>query len=81
MYLYPKWIRAWHIINALMFLVLIITGISMQYTDKPYGIYVVGFATAVKWHNYSAFILTANYVIFILGNAFMRIAEGFLAPA
>ena len=68
MYLYPKWIRAWHIINALMFLVLIITGISMQYTDKENGIYMVGFAKAVKWHNYAAFVLTVNYVVFILGN-------------
>lgn len=70
MYLYPKWIRAWHLINALLFLVLIITGISIQYTDKENSAYVVGFAKAVKWHNFAALILTANYVIFILGNAF-----------
>lgn len=69
MYLYPKWIRAWHITNALMFLILIVTGISMQYTDKENGIYMVGFAMAVKWHNYAAFVLTASYVVFILGNA------------
>jgi thiosulfate reductase cytochrome b subunit len=68
MYLYPKWIRIWHVTNALMFLILIVTGISMQYTDKQNGIYMVGFALAVKWHNYAAFVLTANYVIFILGN-------------
>jgi thiosulfate reductase cytochrome b subunit len=68
MYLYPKWIRAWHVLNALLFLVLIVTGISMQYTDKAYGIYVVGFAMAVKWHNFAAFALTANYVVFIIGN-------------
>jgi thiosulfate reductase cytochrome b subunit len=70
MYLYPKWIRIWHLINALMFLILIITGLSMQYTDKENSIYMVGFAKAVKWHNYAAMIFTANYVIFILGNAF-----------
>jgi len=70
MYLYPKWIRAWHITNALMFIILIITGISMQYTDKENSSYVVGFAMAVKWHNFTALILTANYVIFIIGNAF-----------
>jgi len=29
---------------------------------------MVGFAKAVKWHNYAAFVLTANYVVFILGN-------------
>jgi thiosulfate reductase cytochrome b subunit len=70
MYLYPKWIRIWHLLNALMFFVLIITGLSMQYTDKVSTSYVVGFAKAVKWHNFAAFILIVNYVIFILGNAF-----------
>jgi thiosulfate reductase cytochrome b subunit len=70
MYLYPKWIRIWHVINAIMFLVLIITGISMQYTDKENGIYMVGFALAVKWHNYAAFVLTLNYIIFFVGNGF-----------
>lgn len=70
MYLYPKWIRIWHLINALMFLILIITGLSMQYTNKENSIYMVGFAKAVKWHNFAAMIFTANYVIFILGNAF-----------
>ena len=69
MYLYPKWIRAWHLINAAMFLILIVTGISMQYTDKENAAYVVGFAKAVKWHNFGAIMLTANYVFFILGNA------------
>jgi thiosulfate reductase cytochrome b subunit len=70
MYLYPKWIRAWHIINALLFLMLIVTGISMQYTGKESATYMIGFARAVKVHNYSAFVLTFNYVVFILGNAF-----------
>ena len=70
MYLYPKWIRAWHIINALMFVILIVTGLSMQYTDKENSSYMVGFAKAVKWHNFAALILTASYVIFVLGNAF-----------
>jgi thiosulfate reductase cytochrome b subunit len=70
MYLYPKWIRAWHITNALMFIILIVTGLSMQYTDKENSSYLVGFAQAVKWHNFAALILTASYVIFVLGNAF-----------
>jgi thiosulfate reductase cytochrome b subunit len=70
MYLYPKWLRAWHVLNALMFLVLIVTGLSMQYTDKENAAYMVGFAKAVKWHNFAALILVLGYVIFILGNAF-----------
>jgi thiosulfate reductase cytochrome b subunit len=72
MYLYPKWIRLWHVINALMFLILIITGISMQYTDKEHAAYVVGFAIAVKWHNFAALVLTANYIVFVTGNLLTR---------
>ncbi len=70
MYLYPKWVRIWHVLNAVLFIVLIITGLSMHYTDKANSAYVVGFAKAVKWHNAAAMILTANYVFFILGNLF-----------
>ena len=68
MYLYPKWIRAWHIINVVLFLILIVTGLSMQYTDKENSSYVVGFAKAVKWHNSAAIILTVNYILFVTGN-------------
>ncbi len=66
MYLYPKWIRAWHLLNAVMFLILIITGISMQYTDKENAAYVVGFAKAVKWHNFAAFVLDFKLYIFCI---------------
>lgn len=68
MYLYPKWIRAWHLINAAMFLILIVTGLSMQYTDKENVAYVVGFAKAVKWHNFAAIVLVINYIFFVTGN-------------
>jgi thiosulfate reductase cytochrome b subunit len=68
MYLYPKWIRAWHVINAAMFLILIVTGLSMQYTDKQNTVYIVGFAKAVKWHNFAAMVLVLNYIIFVTGN-------------
>ena len=69
MYLYPKWVRLWHVINAFLIIVLIITGISMQYTDRENAAYLMGFSRAVKWHNISASFLVANYVFFILGNA------------
>jgi thiosulfate reductase cytochrome b subunit len=68
MYLYPKWIRAWHFINAVIFLILIVTGLSMQYTDKENTSYIVGFAKAVKWHNFAAVILVLNYILFVTGN-------------
>jgi thiosulfate reductase cytochrome b subunit len=68
MYLYPKWIRAWHVLNGILFLILIVTGLSMQYTDKENTQYVVGFAKAVKWHNSAAIVLTINYILFVTGN-------------
>jgi len=72
MYLYPKWLRAWHVINAILFLILIATGLSMQYTDKENVSYVVGFAIAVKWHNFAALLLTISYIIFVAGNLLTR---------
>jgi thiosulfate reductase cytochrome b subunit len=51
-----------------LIIVLIVTGISMQYTDKQDYILVVGFAKAVKWHNIAAILFTVNYIFFVTGN-------------
>jgi thiosulfate reductase cytochrome b subunit len=72
MYLYPKWIRIWHVLNAILFVILIVTGLSMQYTDQRDYVLVVGFETAVRWHNTAAIILTINYIIFVAGNIITR---------
>jgi thiosulfate reductase cytochrome b subunit len=68
MYLYPKWIRIWHLINAAMFIILIITGISMHYTDKENAASVFESAKDVRWHNFAAVILILNYIWYVLGN-------------
>lgn len=68
MYLYPKWLRLWHLVNAILIIILILTGISMQYTGDENSIFLIGFAKAVKWHNLSALFLTVNYIIFVAGN-------------
>ena len=68
LYLYPKWVRLWHLMNALLFLILIFTGISMQYTGRHENVLLIRFATAVKWHNVAALLLTVNYIIFVTGN-------------
>ena len=62
-YLYPKWLRAWHQVNALMFLILIITGLSMQY-----GLFYIPFDAAVSIHNICGIILAVNYLLFIIGS-------------
>lgn len=67
MYLYPLFVRLWHLLNALFFLVLIATGLSMQYSnpDNP----VISFPLAVKMHNICGIGLSLNYLIFLVGNA------------
>jgi thiosulfate reductase cytochrome b subunit len=64
-YFYPKWLRAWHQTNALMFLLLIVTGLSMQY-----GIFAIRFDIAVSVHNICGIILALSYLVFLLGNFF-----------
>lgn len=65
-YLYPVWIRLWHAFNALLILLLIISGVSMQYTnpENPF----IRFDIAVTMHNISGMFLTANYLVFLIGN-------------
>jgi thiosulfate reductase cytochrome b subunit len=64
-YFYPKWLRAWHQVNALMFLALIVTGLSMQY-----GLFYIRFDYAVSIHNICGIILAINYLFFLSGNLF-----------
>ena len=68
MYLYPVWVRLWHVVNAILVIILIITGISMQYSDKDNSVLIVNFASAVKWHNVAAVILTISYIFFVTMN-------------
>ena len=68
MYLYPIWIRIWHMINALLFLLLIVSGLSMQYSNPD--VTIIKFDVAVSIHNISGVILFINYGIIIFGNLF-----------
>ena len=65
-YLYPKWIRLWHVINAVTFLLLLVTGLSMYYASVDGGL--IPFGPAVAIHNVCAIILTFNYGIYVIGN-------------
>ncbi len=66
LYLYPVWVRLWHVTNALMILILIISGISMQYSNPKYPF--IRFDLAVSLHNISGIILTVSYLMFFIGN-------------
>jgi thiosulfate reductase cytochrome b subunit len=83
LYLYPIWTRLWHLFNALLYLVLIFTGLSMQYSNPEYPF--LCFDVAVSIHNTSGILLSANYLFILLGNiltpngAFYRIRrKGFM---
>ncbi len=68
LYLYPVWIRLWHLCNALLFLILIFTGISMQFASADGSFSLMSFQASVSWHNVAAIILTINYMVFVIGN-------------
>lgn len=65
-YHYPVWLRLWHILNALMFLMLILSGLSMQYStpDNPF----IRFDIAVKIHDIGGITVTINYLFFLIAN-------------
>jgi thiosulfate reductase cytochrome b subunit len=65
-YLYPIWIRLWHVLNALMFILLIFTGIWLRYAAAESGF--ISFNVAVGIHNVCAIIVTINYGVFVIGN-------------
>jgi len=66
-YLYPLWVRIWHWINAVLFIALIVTGLSMQYSDP--GKALIPFESSVYWHNIAGILLIVDYLIFVIGNA------------
>ena len=68
MYLYPKWIRAWHVLNAVLFVILIITGLNIHYADSETTSAGVKEIATVKRHNIAAFLLIINYIVFVTGN-------------
>jgi thiosulfate reductase cytochrome b subunit len=65
-YLYPKWLRFWHILNALMCLILIVTGISLQFSNKESS--MINFHVAITWHDIAGITLSSSYLIFLIGN-------------
>ncbi|MGE0020901.1 MAG: cytochrome b/b6 domain-containing protein [Draconibacterium sp.] len=65
LYFYPLWLRIWHGINAVGIILLIITGISMQWgVENSF----IEFQLAVNLHNISGVVLTLNYLLFFIGN-------------
>ncbi|MCU4163000.1 cytochrome b/b6 domain-containing protein [Carboxylicivirga caseinilyticus] len=63
LFLYPTWLRVWHALNAIFFLVLLITGISMQYSNPNW--ILVPFDLAVASHNVSGIIILISYLFYL----------------
>jgi thiosulfate reductase cytochrome b subunit len=64
LYLYPIWLRLWHWLNALIFVTLLVTGVSMHFTLN----WLIPFDVAVPVHNTAGMLLTASWVLFVIGN-------------
>lgn len=65
-YHFPKFIRIWHAINALSVLILIITGVGLQYYSRDNSF--IPFKTLIDLHDIFGVILVINYLIFLIGN-------------
>ncbi len=62
-YLHPLPIRIWHWINAISFIVLIITGLQIRYREL---MGLMKFREAVDIHNFFGFVLIGNFFIWLV---------------
>lgn len=76
-YLHPLPIRIWHWINASGFILLILTGIQIRYSNH---INIFSFETAVKIHSWTGFILLANYFIWLFYYVFTGKIKIYIPP-
>ncbi|MEI7723877.1 MAG: cytochrome b/b6 domain-containing protein [Bacteroidota bacterium] len=77
LYLYPVWTRIWHMTNALLCLILIVTGLSIQFSNPDT---MVKFKSAVAVHNIAGIILTISYALFFIGNLFTPNGAYYMIP-
>lgn len=80
-YIHPLPVRIWHMINAVGFVLMILTGTQIRYVGL---IDVIDFKTAVNLHNWIGFVLIANYFIWLIFYLFsdrIRVYHPELSPA
>ena len=61
-YLHPLPVRIWHWINALGFVLLMLTGVQIRYADL---FSVMTFESALNVHNWIGFVIIANYFLWL----------------
>jgi thiosulfate reductase cytochrome b subunit len=62
LFLHPLTVRVWHWINAVSFLVLIVTGLQIRYREIPN---LTKFKTAVDIHNIFGFLLVFDFLLWL----------------
>lgn len=62
LYVHPLPVRIWHWVNAIGFVILIVTGLNIRYAEV---FQLTSFATAVRIHNWTGFTLIGNYFIWL----------------
>lgn len=63
----PLWLRGWHALQALLFVVLILTGISMHYAGTAWA--WIPFPMAIRAHNASGIATAVLWLFFVVRNA------------
>ncbi|CCQ73592.1 cytochrome b/b6 domain-containing protein [Magnetospira sp. QH-2] len=66
-YILPLWLRLWHWSNALLMLLLMISGAALHFTDSP--VPILPFELARTVHNVAGIVLAVLYALFLLWNA------------
>jgi thiosulfate reductase cytochrome b subunit len=73
---YPFYIRLWHLLNALFFLCLIVTGLDMQFSDPDHPL--ISMPASVNLHKICGIALTINYFLFFIGNIISSNGKNYL---
>jgi thiosulfate reductase cytochrome b subunit len=60
------WIKIWHWTNGILCVLLIITGLNMQYSGSSFVF--IDFEGSVAIHNLCGILLTLSFIGFIMGN-------------
>jgi thiosulfate reductase cytochrome b subunit len=64
--LYPKWLRIWHWTNAFLFFILIVSGISMHYSDT--NNLFLPFDISMYAHNIAGILLSVIFIFYVVSN-------------
>ncbi len=76
-YLHPLPIRIWHWINAVSFIVLIVTGLQIRYREL---MGLMKFKEAVDIHNFFGFVLIFNFFVWLVYYIFTGKIKIYIPP-